>query len=573
MDGFRDKPDKNYMSRFFDLPATSPSVLKRIAVTIKKQDEELHFIKKISEEVGFPNWKGSVVIYPGKRNNTNSNGNAGSLRVDAEGFGAGILAETDTMVFIPIVKSGKQNTSSFLVGIVDEEATAKLRLARGDLYPAYGMTKNIDTVSSEVVALQCMYLDLLESESERKQYRINDLRLFRYEDMHLGNASRFISLQMQPQQEEKVDVLIAPAPNLGPPCVNIVVDEYYGVFGSAPPAGEPDGSVPGSYCINVQTWVDFINQGMGNYTTVGGGSGGCGNWSCENPCRIMPGSSPCNGPEGGGWAPVTENVGVYDPNLYDTIIIEDIIRDSFPCLYTFLNDSLPNLNYMAQIAGASVFKDSAFMHLKFKISSTYTDSTHACAHTNAGGATVDSDGNTHFLATVNFNPWYIRKGTKEFTISTIIHEVMHAIFSMRWSQYQKWLQFGPPNDIDSNWMKAHYPQYWLQYTQQAIPISQVDDHEIMATDYTNYFQELLCQFWNPASPRPLRDSIVKSLAFGGLYETTAWRILGMQGIDTCRYKAINASAERSRTSAYNVTGCGIYSLHYADSIKLRPSCD
>ena len=111
------------------------------------------------------------------------------------------------------------------------------------------------------------------------------------------------------------------------------------------------------------------------------------------------------------------------------------------------------------------------------------------------------------------------------------------------------------------------------YSPQSVPLNQIDEHQIMATDYFNIHATQLRNFWNPASPQALRDSVIKALCYGGLDSTTAWSLLPNQGIDTCKYKAIDASAGRSYTSSYLIQGCGYYNYHYADSLKLRSGCN
>lgn len=312
--------------------------------------------------------------------------------------------------------------------------------------------------------------------------------------------------------------------------------------------------------------------------TGGGGGGGGGGaaineWWEEDPCNHggIPG---CGDDLLTGWVATPEpDTGPYSVLWVDTIGISNSIQSVYPCLYAFLNDSLPNINYLAQLAGASVFKDSAYMHLTFDTSTIYTQQGQASAITYTDSVQIDGNGFTHFNATIKFNGWYLRKATKEYMVSTIIHESIHAIFKLRWKQYQQWLINHNSSPIDSFFMKEHFPIYWENYIVNGVPSGAVNDHQIMATDYYNLFNSLVSQFYNPAAPQALRDSVIKAMNYGGLQETTAWKMLPSQGVDTCKYKNIDITAAHSFIGTFNALGCANFTTHYADSLKLRSSCN
>ena len=71
----------------------------------------------------------------------------------------------------------------------------------------------------------------------------------------------------------------------------------------------------------------------------------------------------------------------------------------------------------------------------------------------------------------------------------------------------------------------------------------------------------------------LRDSVIKAMNYGGLQETTAWKMLPSQGVDTCKYKNIDVTAGHSLIGTFSVGSCANFTTHYADSLKLRPSCN
>ena len=351
-----------------------------------------------------------------------------------------------------------------------------------------------------------------------------------------------------------------------------MIDDYDGGGNAAPPDESPAHTYGGSNCYDIVSWSPLINDG-GTTVTVPTGGGGGGNWYDEAPCRApLP---ECGNGLTEGWVTIddVDPSSPYNVLWVDTIGISNSIQTVYPCLYAFLNDSLPNINYLAQLAGASVFKDSAYMHLTFDTSTTNTTENDTIAATKAIFAVINHDGFWKFTATIKFNGWHLRNATKEFMVSTIIHEVMHAIFRLRWKQYEQWRQNGQ-GSIDSFYMKSHFPIYWETYVVNGVPSGTIDDHLIMATDYFALFNSLVASFYNPAAPQALRDSVIKAMNYGGLVNTTAWKLLGGQGIDTCRYKNIQFTAEKAAIGPITAGGsCPTFTTHYADSFRLRPSCN
>jgi len=184
---------------------------------------------------------------------------------------------------------------------------------------------------------------------------------------------------------------------------------------------------------------------------------------------------------------------------------------------------------------------------------------------------VDGDGITTFSATIKLNPWHLRNGTREFNISNILHEIMHATFNLRWGQYLDWLNHHD-TPYDSNFIKTKFPMFWYAIQNQTSPLSAAQDHEIMATDYLGEFSYIMRQYYNPNATTAIRDTVIKALGYHGLHETTAWKALPGQGIDTCKYKNIEVSAEKASLNQA-ATGCGSSPVfRYSQDLKLRPHC-
>ena len=64
-----------------------------------------------------------------------------------------------------------------------------------------------------------------------------------------------------------------------------------------------------------------------------------------------------------------------------------------------------------------------------------------------------------------------------------------------------------------------------------------------------------------------------ALAWGGLHESTAWKLLGSSGVDTCKYKNISATARKCIVGTIAPSGCPPYNANYSDSLKLTSSCN
>jgi hypothetical protein len=150
---------------------------------------------------------------------------------------------------------------------------------------------------------------------------------------------------------------------------------------------------------------------------------------------------------------------------------------------------------------------------------------------------------------------------------------MHAVFTLRWSQYEKWLDTHD-TIYDSSYIKQHFPIYWYYYTGQPVPSTSLSEHEMMGLDYSTTYQDLLRYFFNPAASTAIRDSVVKALSYGGIQKTTVWKLLPSKGMDTCKYKGIVVAAEKSATGNQLPNGCASnYMYHYANDLKLRPGCN
>jgi lysozyme family protein len=232
-------------SKFFQVPADAHSAVKKVAKAIKTQNTEQEFIKKFSKEIGLPVWRKSPVFYT-----------AENLRGGDGG--------SDTLVFVPlenpVFSQGDQvRISSFLAALVGTDDSVKIRLFRGDRYEGYGKNMSFDTLTSELVAMQCMYLENYVY-NDRDTFRINDLNIFLADGCRRENASRFLTLSEYQGggQDGRPSVLIVQG--TAPACVNISLIEYYEIFGYYPSSSSPNVQINGQYCIPYQQWVNYIES-------------------------------------------------------------------------------------------------------------------------------------------------------------------------------------------------------------------------------------------------------------------------------------------------------------------------
>lgn len=561
--------------KFFTIPAGTHPTVKAIAASMQKQNTTLKFTAQLIKNAGYPLWDKAKVY-----------GNTTTLHTEGEEE-----PKDTTIVYVPF--SLANSTSAIMtvaINLFIDRDTA-YNILYPQQYKQYGFDTTLPRNAWNSRNLFALFFDFETEIHGTDSMYVFDGRIFGHD-------------------EEDTLVIKRKQVGLGGGQGRMMTDfwdmncEVYLIGGECPPSqdGFVTNIVPGqggcllgdiTICnaIWVQTGPSSGGWDAGDaspfaYPTGSGGGGSSTGLEdlpnipmCPVAARMVtnaPGGiiiNPCDPP----WIPITP-INTYNPYYYDTIGISNALEIAYPCASAFINDSLTNANLLAQLAGGEVFKDSLYMHLFFDTSTTNTTMEAKSGVTTIpeypNGVWIGPDGFTRFRAKIELNGWYLRNGTKEYMITAIIHEIMHAAFTLRWKQYQSWLTSGQ-GSIDSAWIKNHYPIYWENYVVNGAPIGEIDDHQIMGTDYFEIFKSAVQYYWNRESSIPLRDSVIKALCYAGLHKTTAWRMLpSTQGIDTCKYKAIQTAAERSANGVITPDGCSSsYTYHYADSLKLRPGCN
>ena len=229
------------------------------------------------------------------------------------------------MALIPLVQDGINQVYSFLACSLGEDSV-KIRLLRGDAYAGYGKTFQLDTLSAEFVAMNCMILEyrLFGHDS----YRVNDLELFRQSPAGTSNESRFIFIKdfIDSSKVERVHngrTTDAYIPMWTTYCVDWEVEGYQGQVVGVAPGETPDYGYSGSNCYEVLTFFTIIGGGPTVTIPVTGGGGGSGGggggalnqWWEEDPCHH--GSIPgCGNDVTFGWMP-TDDMGDYFDDYED----------------------------------------------------------------------------------------------------------------------------------------------------------------------------------------------------------------------------------------------------------------
>gem|GEM_PF-6104694 len=533
------------ITKFFK-HSTTDTTLNAIIESIKRQNDKRDFVVRLTHDAGYPIWDEAKV----------------SMKDDKK------------QVFIPFVLENAIQTNAILIARLSGGDTL-YHLLYGAAYKKYGFDKDVKdrwTAREVFTAFAIFDKEIFGHE----KFMVKDDRLLGADNNNINNAPLVVimkdSIAEQNARTQRIWYFIHTV-------TWVICGECYFAKTMTDPCCNA------TYYTDVLTfWFDDGVGGGPNYEwgwfpPEGGGGGGgvpcpgC-NWDNTNPCEEQDPNQP-QFPCDQDWRPVVNEVQeVFDVNNYDdTVGISDALESAYPCTYAFIKDSLPNINYLAQLAGASVFGDSVYMHLSFDTSTTQTSESDKLAITSSDSLVRIINGQTHFSSTIELNGWYLRNSTKEAMISTIIHEVMHAVIRLRWGQYEVWRTTNPHvGTIDSFFMKEHFPIYWNDYVVNGVPQGQLNSHQIMGTDYKNFFTSLVAPFYNSSAPSNTRDTVLKAMGYGGIKETTAWKILPSQGIDTCKYKLIDLAARKSRIGTYTVGGC-TGAINYLDSLKLTPNCN
>lgn len=532
--------------RFFDITDITDSTVAAVAGTVKRQDEKRHLVNKLITKAGYPLWSNARV----------------SVKDNPR----------EKQVFIPFVlDSGKQTRAMLIARINNRDTSFSLLYNTNAGYFPFTKTKTGTWNAKDI------FHAFLVFDNEIFGHTKFTVTNGRYVDDSTGATHKIEIINPDELQNNIPGAEVQRSQNLYPVTTfvtfitcGLCAFKESKIEGVERCCNASYNTVPVTYWLNEET--DEVSYDLPpGYSEGPGGMicPGCG-WEDTNPCDIVPPYTQVCDAE---WQP-TLHIPSYNPFVFDdTIRISNGLETVFPCIADFIRDSLSNPNLLAQIAGADVWHDSVNFKLTFDTSTVYTteNAANTAVTQYTGNVFVNDEGITTFSATIKLNPWHLRNGTREFNISNLLHEIMHATFTLRWGQYQDWL-IDHNTQYDSNYIKAKFPMYWYAIQNQSVNLTSLQDHEIMATDYVGQFSYIMRMFYNPNASTAIRDTVIKALAYHGLHETTVWKALPGLGIDTCKYKNIEVSAEKASINQA-ATGCGGSTIYrYAQDLKLRPHC-
>lgn len=221
---------------------------------------------------------------------------------------------------------------------------------------------------------------------------------------------------------------------------------------------------------------------------------------------------------------------------------------------------MPNANKEAQLLLDSVFNVKAHVNLTFVADPTMQGSSRA-AMTRPSSFPLPGTSNiiANFHDTIFINPDFVNSASKEYMVSILYHEAIHAYMNYNINLFLNHV-------IDSNKLKEMFPIYWATIAPGSADQAH---HEQMASSYVNTIKELIKPFYNPIAPLITKERGIRSLAWGGLTKTSPWKSLGS---DTCQINADNLGASRyGFTAYYNTPDCS--TIGESIALKLSPPCN
>lgn len=315
--------------KFLTVTPNVPNAVKRVAETIKEQNEKFHFLNKFIKEQGFAKWDKSPVIAKPEALGLRTTGSTG-----------------DTIVIVPLVKTDSTRVTAFLACRVNSDSV-QIKLFRADRFAKYPISNNTDSLTSTFIAHQIMVLDYLTYGYDR--FEITDKRIFNYSNVpKQKNGSGLLVLKPVKSNYNRNASFVT---------VMVCWDEWVPPYGYQTGGLEPGEPTPtGHYerrCQSYTSWVSttFENTPIGDGTDLSGG-GGSINWGNtpyfwnSDPCDPTGGSTTIGNSDNPqcqdgviGWQPL-------HPFFDATVEVDDFTN---PCIVTAQNKiGYLNLNILGK---------------------------------------------------------------------------------------------------------------------------------------------------------------------------------------------------------------------------------
>ncbi|SKA12311.1 hypothetical protein [Sediminibacterium ginsengisoli] len=236
----------------------------------------------------------------------------------------------------------------------------------------------------------------------------------------------------------------------------------------------------------------------------------------ESPPGSSPGGSggwPSPGGGGGGEGGAFN----YDEYLEvnNRIIVDSLA--GYPCAQNILAVMF-NINDSIASVIKTLFGDTNYIDIRFQVDNNLAG-TSTDAETRPGGSL------STFRATVKMNPDVLNNSTQEYIAVTFMHEALHAYIDY-------YLHLVDRKLVHQSVFSTLFPLFAV-YRFDSLNTTELAQHNAMAETYV----DMMTRFVKNMSPR-VPDSVARALAWGGLYETTVWKLK----TDTNSIKNINWTA-------------------------------
>lgn len=241
-----------------------------------------------------------------------------------------------------------------------------------------------------------------------------------------------------------------------------------------------------------------------------------------------------------------------------SIAIDLNITNTFPCVNNLLSDLISNKKGFFQDPGLGAFFSSGALRLVLSEKELTPD---------IGGRSVHAgiNGDGLFRDTLFLNSYYFSKASREYVVAVVVHESIHAFLTWCYLSYSEGL-----NGVDTLFLQKHFPKHWEWLTDTSL--SEQRQHILMSENFLDIIAQNVYLYTSPKSTASLRDSVARSLAWGGLNSTPAWRALQ---VDTCYLHEVDIWARRVDLGgkAYvDYPHCYRTDSTFFDHLNLTPIC-
>jgi hypothetical protein len=312
-------------SKFFTVPVTTNSIVKAIAQSIKRQDQQRDFVPSLSKKAGYPVWNKAIITKTSIANVT-----------------ARLPGDSGEVVLIPFVKENEYITNAILIvntGTTSRDTTYKLLYA--SRYEDFEFDYS-DTTKAGAKNIFHLFMVFDNEIFGYTKFMVKDSRILTGDPKDTTEETMVTLLNGHGTSYENRLVYITF-------CNDIEICDKCGfrVSNRNTVEGCRCGSHVETICTTVSTEVGYPGGGSGGHSGGGviSGGGGDENWEDENPCRVIPsiGTNPCTGNGGNngqsGWIPIIDEDDELQ-NPVDSMKIKQIylsIQDSANHYYTKSN--------------------------------------------------------------------------------------------------------------------------------------------------------------------------------------------------------------------------------------------